>query len=277
MKTTLKKKLAAAILAGCSTVIFSGIALANPPQPPPPPPIDLTQRPAPPPKPFMHNKEIQNYCTQFESDYSWMYLSTRERAARDFVSIDKALKDNTISSNQATKLKKEVISFYKNNQKYDDKMRKLNRDEAKQYRQENHKYFSLRANLADISESTTIPVDTLKRILAKPDPKKMKPAKARDDLSERLAKFTNQLVADGKITQDEVNILDEYMQSGRDKLSNMTKEERREYLADYRQLTDEQRLAKISEGTGISPERLQQIFTAFKEAVKDKLQTKIQD
>lgn len=66
-------------------------------------------------------------------------------------------------------------------------------------------------------------------------------------------------------------------QSGRDKLANMTKEERREYLADYRQLTDEQRLAKISEGTGISPERLQQIFTAFKEAVKDKLQTKIQD
>lgn len=26
----------------------------------------------------------------------------------------------------------------------------------------------------------------------------MKPTKARDDLSERLAKFTNQLVADGK-------------------------------------------------------------------------------
>lgn len=274
MKTTLKKKLAAAILAGCSTVIFSGIALANPPQPPPPPPIDLTQRPAPPPKPFMHNEEIQNYCTQFESDYSWMYLSTRERAARDFVSIDKALKDNTISSNQATKLKKEVISFYKDRQKYEDKARKLDRRDAREYRQENREHFSLRANIADISESTTIPVDTLKRILFKPNPKA---PKDRDDLSKRLAKFTNQLVVEGKITQDEVNILDEYMQSGRDKLANMTKEERREYLADYRQLTDEQRLAKISEGTGISPERLQQIFTAFKEAVKDKLQTKIQD
>lgn len=277
MKTTLKKKLAAAILAGCSTFIFSGIALANPPQPPPPPPIDLTQRPAPPPKPFMHNEEIQNYCTQFESDYSWMYLSTREDVARDFVSVDKALEHNTISTNQATKLKKEIIRFYKDRQKYEDKARKLDRRDAREYRQENREHFSLRANIADISESTTIPVDTLKRILAKPDPKKMKPAKARDDLSERLAKFTNQLVADGKITQDEVNILDEYMQSGRDKLANMTKEERREYLADYRQLTDEQRLAKISEGTGISPERLQQIFTAFKEAVKDKLQTKIQD
>lgn len=266
MKTTLKKKLTAAILAGCSTFILSGVALANPPQPPPPPP-----------RPFVHNEEVQNYCTQFESDYSWMYLSTREDVARDFVSVDKALEHNTISTNQATKLKKEIIRFYKDRQKYEDKARKLDRRDAREYRQENREHFSLRANIADISESTTIPVDTLKRILAKPDPKKMKPAKARDDLSERLAKFTNQLVADGKITQDEVNILDEYMQSGRDKLANMTKEERREYLADYRQLTDEQRLAKISEGTGISPERLQQIFTAFKEAVKDKLQTKIQD
>lgn len=280
MKTTLKKKLTAAILAGCSTFILSGVALANSPQPPPPPPTELAQRPTPPPpppRPFVHNEEVQNYCTQFESDYSWMYLSTREDVARDFVSVDKALEHNTISTNQATKLKKEIIRFYKDRQKYEDKARKLDRRDAREYRQENREHFSLRANIADISESTTIPVDTLKRILAKPDPKKMKPAKARDDLSERLAKFTNQLVADGKITQDEVNILDEYMQSGRDKLANMTKEERREYLADYRQLTDEQRLAKISEGTGISPERLQQIFTAFKEAVKDKLQTKIQD
>ncbi|MBM6748758.1 hypothetical protein H5995_05615 [Megamonas rupellensis] len=274
MKTTLKKKLTAAILAGCSTFILSGVALANPPQPPPPPPTELAQRPTPPPKPFVHNEEVQNYCTQFESDYSWMYRSTREDAARDFVSVDKALERNTISTNQATKLKKEIISFYKDRQKYEDKVRKLDRRDAREYRQENREHFSLRANIADISESTTIPVDTLKRILFKPNPKA---PKDRDDLSERLAKFTNQLVVEGKITQQEVDILDEYMQSGRDKLANMTKEERREYLADYRQLTDEQRLAKISEGTGISPERLQQIFTAFKEAVKDKLQTKIQD
>ena len=173
-------------------------------------------------------------------------------------------------------MKKEIISFYKDRQKYEDKARKLDRRDAREYRQENREHFSLRANIADISESTTIPVDTLKRILFKPNPKA---PKDRDGLSERLAKFTNQLVVEGKITQQEVDILDEYMQSGRDKLANMTKEERHEYLDDYdyRQLTDEQRLAKISEGTGISPERLQQIFTAFKEAVKDKLQTKIQD
>lgn len=116
MKTTLKKKLTAAILAGCSTFILSGVALANPPQPPPPPPTELAQRPTPPPpppRPFVHNEEVQNYCTQFESDYSWMYLSTREDAARDFVSVDKALERNTISTNQATKLKKEIISFIK--------------------------------------------------------------------------------------------------------------------------------------------------------------------
>ena len=200
MKTTLKKKLTAAILAGCSTFILSGVALANPPQPPPPPPTELAQRPTPPPpppRPFVHNEEVQNYCTQFESDYSWMYLSTREDAARDFVSVDKALERNTISTNQATKLKKEIISFYKDRQKYEDKARKLDRRDAREYRQENREHFSLRANIADISESTTIPVDTLKRILFKPNPKA---PKDRDDLSERLAKFTNQLVADGKIT-----------------------------------------------------------------------------
>lgn len=48
MKTTLKKKLTAAILAGCSTFILSGVALANPPQPPPPPP-----------RPFIHNEDEQ--------------------------------------------------------------------------------------------------------------------------------------------------------------------------------------------------------------------------
>ena len=105
MKTTLKKKLTAAILAGCSTFILSGVALANPPQLPPPPS-----------RPFIHNEEVQNYCTQFESDYSWMYLSTRKDAAKDFVSVDKALERNTISTNQATKLKKEIISFYKDRQ-----------------------------------------------------------------------------------------------------------------------------------------------------------------
>ena len=62
MKTTLKKKLTAAILAGCSTFILSGVALANPPQPPPPPPTELAQRPTPPPpppRPFVHNEEVQ--------------------------------------------------------------------------------------------------------------------------------------------------------------------------------------------------------------------------
>ena len=49
MKTTLKKKLTAAILAGCSTFILSGVALANPPQLPPPPS-----------RPFVHNEEVQN-------------------------------------------------------------------------------------------------------------------------------------------------------------------------------------------------------------------------
>lgn len=257
MKTTLKKKLLVAILASCSTIILSGIALANPPQSTSTPATQITQRAFSPTKPYMHNKEVQTYCIQFANDYSWMHLSTREDAALDFVSIDTALKNDIISITQATKLKKEIIKFYKDKQKYEDKAHKLDRKDAREYRQENRKHFFLRANIADISESTNIPVDTLKHILFKQNPKDS------DYLSERLAKFTNQLVAEGKITQQEVDILDEYMQSGRNKLANMTKEERHEYLDGYRQLTDEQRLAKISEGTGISPERLQEIFNNF--------------
>ena len=44
MKATLKKKLTAAILAGCSTFILSGVALANPPQLPPPPSRPFVQQ-----------------------------------------------------------------------------------------------------------------------------------------------------------------------------------------------------------------------------------------
>ena len=50
-----------------------------------------------------------------------MYLSTRKDAAKDFVSVDKALERNTISTNQATKLKKEIISFIKTDKNNEDK------------------------------------------------------------------------------------------------------------------------------------------------------------
>lgn len=53
------------------------------------------------------------------------------------------------------------------------------------------------------------------------------------------------------------------MQSGRNKLANMTKEERHEYLDGYRQLTDEQRLAKISEGTRYFSRKITRNFQYF--------------
>lgn len=282
MKITLKKKLTMAILTGCSTFILSGVALANPPQPPPPPPpqVEITQdaMKVPPPPPLFDNKDFQNYCAQFENDYSWMYLSTRERAAHDFLLIDKALNDNTLSTTQATKLKKEIIDFYKNNQKYQDNARKLTRQEAKTYRRENRKYFSLNENLSEISEKTTIPVRTLKRVLKHPEPRKIHQEKPyRGELNQRLMEFTNQLIAEGKVTQEEVDVLGEYMQAGRDKFAQMNKQERKIYLDSYKQKTDTEKLAEISQGTGISTERLQEIFNIFKQAVQNKIQAQTQN
>lgn len=278
MKTILKKKLAIAVLTGCSSIILSGIALANPPQPPPPPQIEITQDAVKTSVPkLFDNKDFQKYCSQFESDYSWMYLSTRERAARDFLNIDKALANNKISATQATKLKQKIIDFYKDNQKYQDKARKLTRQEAKLYRQEHKKYFFLNDNFAEISQDTTIPVAILKNIFRNPEPRKLHQEKPyRGELNQRLIEFTNQLIAEGKITQEEVDVLGDYMQAGRDKFAKMDKQERKTYLDTYKQKTDEQRLAEISQGTGISTERLQEIFAIFKQAVKDKIQAQTQ-
>lgn len=280
MKTSLKKKLAVAILTGCSSVILSGIALANPPQSPPIPQVEITNEAlhASPSKPLSLNVDFQNYCNQFEDDYSWMYLSTRERAARDYLLIDKALKNNKISSMQADKLKQEIIDFYKDNQKYQDNARKLTRKEAKIYRHEHAKHFFLNDNFDEISQDTTIPVATLKNIFKHPEPRRIHQEKPyRGELNQRLVEFTNQLIAEGKITQEEVDVLGNYMQAGRDKFAKMDKQERHDYLDTYKQKTDEQRLVEISQGTGISNERLQEIFVIFKQAVKDKLQAQTQD
>lgn len=272
MKNTFKKKLTAAILAGCSTVILGSVAFANPSTntPPPPPPAmqmpahhDMAICPAPP----MDNQIFDKYCQQLEKDYSWMYRTTRECAVRDFIAIDKAVSDSKITDKQATKLKKEVASFYKNCQKQQDEMRKLSKKDARDYKKENREDFSLRDNFDKISKKTGISVDTLNEIFPKP----AKHIAFRDDMNQRLTEITNQLVAEGKLTQDEVTKINQYMQSGRDKFVQMNKEQRQEFIEDYRKMTPQQRLDQISAGTGISTERLQQIFDIFKEAVKDKI------
>lgn len=271
MKPTFKKKLTAAILAGCSTVILGSVAFANPSTNTPPPPPSHMEMPSPDamkcPMPPMNNEAFNKYCQQLEKDCSWMYRTTRECAARDYVAIDKAVSDNKITDKQATKLKKELVSFYKNCQKQQDEMRKLNKKDARDYRKENREDFSLRDNFDKISQKTGISVDTLNEIFRKPAKQMM----FRDDMNQRLTAITNQLVADGKLTQDEVNKINQYMQSGRDKFVQMNKEQRQAFIEDYRKMTPQQRLDQISAGTGISTQRLQEIFDIFKEAVKDKI------
>ena len=276
MKNIFKKKLAAAILAGCSTVILGSVAFANPTNTPPAPPTQVSM-PAPDkvvtcPMPPMQNEAFNKYCQQLEKDCSWMYRTTRECAARDYLAIDKAVSDNKITDKQATKLKKEINSFYKECQKQQDKTRKLNKKDARDYKKDNRQYFSLRDNFDKISKNTGISVDTLNQIF----PKKERGMMFRDDMNQRLTEITNQLVADGKLTQNEVDVINKYMQSGRDKFMQMNDEQRQAYIEDYKKMTPEQRLEEISAGTGISTQRLQEIFDIFKEAVKDKIPANLQ-
>ena len=269
MKKSLTKKLSAALLVGCTTLILGSTAFAaqNDSQMPPPPPPH--QQMIPPPMNFDKFKE---YNEQFQQKYTWMYTTTRHQAAANFAEIDKALDNNKISATQADKLKRKMISFYKNQQNAFDEMRKLERRDTFKYRRENRDDLSLRANFQDISESTTVPVATLKEILRPLPPRHVKPTRpAKDNLDQRLRDFTNQLIQEGKISQQEVDSISDFVQSGHDKFRQMDKTQRDELLNQYKNMTDQQRLQQFSEGTGISVERLEEIFNIFKTEMQNNL------
>lgn len=265
MKNSLKKKLAVALVAGCSTLVFGNIVLANPQTVPQ---VKIEQSAQTMSEADFDKAAFKDYCALLEENYSWMYLTTRECVAYNFMSIENALQNDVITEEQANKLGEEVINFYKNSQKYQDELRKLNRKEARAYRHEHHKEFFIYDNLAEISQKTTISEATLEEIFA--DANDNKRRAYRGELDRRLVKFTNKLVAEGKVTQEEVDVIGDYMQMSRDKLMQMDKQQRQAYLDEYKQMTDEQRLTKMSNGTGIAPERLQEIFNVFKEAIKTK-------
>lgn len=268
MKKSLAKKLSTALLVGCTTLIIGSTAFAatNDNQMPPPPPPHQQMMPPP-----MNFDKIKSYNEEFQQKYTWMYTSTRHRVAGTFAEIDKAVDNNKISSTQADKLKEIIISFYKNQQKYLDEMRKLERPEVFKYRRENRDNLSLHANFKDISESTAIPVDTLKEILRPLPPRHVKsPKPAKDNLDQRLRDFTNQLIQEGKISQQEVDSISDFVQTGHDKFKQMDKAQRDELLNQYKNMTDEQRLQQFADGTGITVERLKEIFNIFKTEMQNK-------
>lgn len=270
MKQSLRKKISAALLVGCTTLVLGSTAFAAPNNNQLPPPKPNQTMVAPPP--HINIDKFKDYNQQFQQEYSWMYTKTRHEAANTFVQIDEAVDNNKISETQANKLKKKMISFYKDQQKALDEMRKLEKPEAAQYRRENRDDLSLHANFASLSESTTIPVSTLKEILRPMPPKhpnKVKPSK--DNLDQRLRDFTNKLIQEGKISQQEVDSIGDFIQSGHDKFKQMDKAQRDELMNQYRNMTDAERLKQFSDGTGIPVERLQEIFNIFKTEMNNKL------
>lgn len=267
MKKSLKRKLSAALLVGCTTLILGSTAFAADGNTPPPPPPQQ-QMMMPPPR--MDFGKIKEYNEQFQQKYTWMYANTRHQAASTFAEIDKALNNNKISETQADKLKKKMISFYKTQQKTLDEMRKLDRQDTFKYRREHRDDLSLRANFQEISDSTTIPVETLKEILRPMPPRHMKaPRPPKDNLDQRLRDFTNQLIQEGKISQEEVDSISDFIQTGHDKFRQMDNAQRNDVMNQYKNMTDDERLQQFSEGTGISVDRLKEIFNIFKTEMKN--------
>lgn len=270
MKQSLRKKISAALLVGCTTLVLGSTAFAAPNDNQLPPPKPTQTMVAPPP--HINIDKLQQYNQEFQQEYTWMYANTRHEVANTFAQIDEAVDNNTISETQANKLKKKMISFYKDRQKALDEMRKLEKPEAAEYRRENRDDLSLHANFEEISESTSIPVSTLKEILRPmppKHPKKVKPPK--DNLDQRLRDFTNNLIQEGKISQQEVDSISDFIQTGHDKFKQMDKTQRAELMNQYKNMTDAERLKQFSDGTGISVERLQEIFNVFKTEMKDKI------
>ncbi len=77
-----------------------------------------------------------------------------------------------------------------------------------------------------------------------------------------------QLVKQQKITSDEANSILKYMGDAHEKIAKMSEQERSDYIKEHKDMTPQQRLDEMSQATGISSDRLQQIFTVMKEELK---------
>lgn len=289
MRISLKKKLSAALLAGCSVIAFSSVSFAAEQNgnnfPPPPPPQhqqmqgDFDNRPMPPGAEHKQYKaEYKEYCEQLSSKYSWLGKDSTKRLAMNYVSIDKALSDNKLSENQATSLKKQLVAFYKESEKYVQEGQNQGRDDRRGPKDKHARYLSLDGSLGEISQETNIPIATLQKVLRphKADRRDFQPSPPQhqrgqqmqdraDKVKQHFEKFTNELVSEGKVTREEVDTLNQYMKDSHDKFAQMSDEERSAYIDKVKNLSDDERLAKISQDTGISADRLKAIFDAAKE------------
>lgn len=275
MKNLLKRKLTMAILAGCSVIAIGGISLAattNTEQMPPPPPCqqqmmgDFNGPERGDRNNQNHKEEFENYSKQLQNDYS-MSEDTSKRAVRDFMSVDRAVEQNKITSAQSESLKKAIAGFYQDNKQYSDSLEKLSGDEAKTYIQKNEKHLFLEQNLDSLANETSISSETLKDVFRRPGP-------PRNDMQRppHMKDMMQQLVNEQKVTNDEANAITEYMESVHKKDGKMQGDKpdghKNKNRNEAKNFNEDERLAEMSEGTGISTERLKEIFSAVKSEMK---------
>ncbi len=272
MKSSLKKKLATAIVAGCSVVALSSISFAADAD------VNNTKLPVAPyhqmnadfdkatiPAAVLQDSKAvyEKYTQQFKADYKWTDNACK-RAAMSFVAIDKAYANQKITTQQAESLKQEILAFYKGNNKYYEKLAKLSGDDAKAYAEKNADKLFLNKNFAKIAKATNIPEETVAEVF--------KPTHHRNpnigDVQQRATAFMGQLVKQQKITSDEANSILKYMGDAHEKIAKMSEQERSDYIKEHKDMTPQQRLDEMSQATGISSDRLQQIFTVMKEELK---------
>lgn len=266
------KKISAAVLAGCTAMLISSAAMAAPAGNDAPPRYAQCWERTSPAHPG-DRRELREYDQQLQEKYSWMYADTRQRAARDFIAVDRALESNKISQQQSDKLKKKLLTLYKDRQRYQDELRKLDGREAREYEHQHRHDMSLRANMDELSQASGIPQSTLEGILY-PD----RDYHHRDDRARHggpmyaeMEQIKEDLLSRGKITQPEIDAIRDYLDKAHDRFSAMDSEERKAFIDEFKNMSDEQRIAKMADGTGIDQDRLKSIFKAFKDEVEQRI------
>ena len=274
----LKQKISTAILVGFSAIAVSSVSFAAPADanllvPPPDHQmmVDFDRATLPPsaenPDRQQYKAAYYQYVKDIKADNNWNDFATK-RAAMAYVAIDRAVDNNTLTSSEAKNLKKAVNKFYKDNLTYSNEVSKLDKDQAKAYIKEHKANLFINENLATLAKQAKISEDTAAKVL-RPQPKDHRPDF--NSSYQRAVAFAGQMVKSGKVTSDEANTLLSYMQSSHEKLANMNKDERKAYMEKVRTLTPQQRLDQMAKDTGISSERLSEIF----DAVKAEIQTEI--
>lgn len=262
-----RKKLTAALAAGCSIIAINAVSLAaEAPEAAPAPAahqemaadFDKATLPADPGK-ALYEKHLHH----MQSDYSWMTPDTAKRAAMAFTAMDKAETAGKIDAQQKTALQKAVISFYKENQFYANQYAKLSGDEAKAYRTDFGQYLQLAQNTAKIAKDSGVDEATVAEIFRHPGPK-MQPG-SRD---QRAAAFLGQLVKQQKLTSAEANSMIAFMNEAHENYAKMDDAQRKAYKEKISAMTDEQRYAEMAAKTGISADRLKEIFTIIRDEIK---------